>query len=107
MNYHYIGALATTRRARRKKGSCPVDSDKEHNDGQDEGFSVDNTSSESDPGIDGGWQDLCAVSIDAYGSGVPYEIRCERAESVLALELRQRQIPKSLEERRQLACCWM
>ncbi|KAL9122716.1 MAG: hypothetical protein Q9187_000735 [Circinaria calcarea] len=78
------------------------DSDGEDIDRQDEVFSVDETSSQSDPGTEGGWQDLCAASIDAYGFGVPFEIRCERAEGVLALELRQRQFPKSFEERRHL-----
>ena len=49
-----------------------------------------------------GWQDLCAVSIDAYGFGVPLEIRCERSESLLASELRHLQAPKTHEEIRQL-----
>ena len=78
-----------------------VDSDGESNNEQVEVVSGDDNSSNHEADKEG-WQDLCAVSIDAYGFGVPFEIRCERSESVLGIEIYHRQIPKTFEERRQL-----
>lgn len=78
-----------------------VDSGDEGRDEQVEVVSGDDNPSSSNADKEG-WQDLCAVSIDAYGFGVPFKIRCERSESLLALELRHLQVPKTHEEIRQL-----